>query len=60
MHRADWSTVVPGGVGMCHYPVSKARNTIWDHIIKVVVVVMMMMMMMMIKRRYYFHPDNSH
>jgi len=31
MHRADWSTIVPGGVGKCHYPVSKARNTTWDH-----------------------------
>jgi hypothetical protein len=39
MHRANWSTIIPGGVGKCHYPVSKARNTTWDHIIKVIKVI---------------------
>jgi hypothetical protein len=51
MHSADWSTLVPGGVGKCHYPVSEARNTTWDHVIKIKIIKKIM------KRRYYFHTD---
>jgi len=54
MYRADWSTIVPCGVGKCHCPVSKARNTTWDHIITATKTAIIITIIIM---RYYFHTD---
>jgi hypothetical protein len=47
MHRADWNTIVPGGVGKSHYPLSKAKKHYFEPHKKNKIK----------KRRYYFHTD---